>query len=443
MRQFAGVKVSGAIGAVLALVVSMIAFSGIAAQADVPDPPSAAEFTAPLCPGSTAFDPTQNAGAPVLDLTSVFGERLVTYNAGGIVPLYDAFGGSVLLGPTGTVQSEAAYPPMCGTRYVASVGHAVSEWMFCTDRLSQSCGDTNGAGGLVDHDGSPIAPMTSLARNPRLDSDQEKLIAYLIQNGHAYQGVGDQSWSGATRAVSDGTTDERAALQTLIWCISDPATDASDFATTCDANIDAGEQARLLRMIPDAPSLEIALSSPTTPVAVGDTARLAIATNILNQPIQLAIGGSAADVAVCSGPATLSAGVLTVAGTDPTATTTIELCAVPSEAGTVTVDASATPPSTSHIGWSQSVNPLLTVPCQVYGTFHETQELRIDATGRLQVHADATSGTATDTPATLSGAELAATGGAANLGALWLGLGLLGFGGAAALRRVRHPRRDS
>lgn len=460
MALTARLKLSGVVAATLAMAFSLFASAG-AAIADEPDPPVLVPFNAPACAGETLFDPTQNTGFAVLDLTEVFGDRLTSYNEGHIVPLYDAFGGSVLLTDEGVVTEETAYPPLCGTRYVASEGTAVSEWMFCTDRLAQTCGDTDAEGRLIDQDGNPINPMTGLDVNPKLTPDQEKLIAFLIQNGHSYQGVGDQRWGDVTEARSDLGSYERAALQTLVWCISDPATGDSDFATTCENNMGAEEQERLLMMIPDVPELTVALTSSDESIDVDEVAEFTLTTNVFNQPIQIATaGGAGAVLSVCGGDATLDGATLTVNSSDPNVLTDIALCATATTAGTMTLTANATPPSTSHIGWSQSANETLAQPCQVYATFHETQAVAVDARAEI-VFATAPAPTPSPSPDTpeptstptstptvspttpaQNDASLAATGGSVNLAPLWVGLGLVVVGGAAAVFGIRRRRHD-
>ena len=350
------------------------------ARADVPNPPATLPFTAPLCAGTTDWDPTTNTGYEVVDLTEVFGERLTNYNAGHIVPLYDSVGGSALLADDGTNTGDAAYPPICGTRYVAELGTAVSEWMYCTDLEALSCGDTDAQGRLVNVHGEILAPMTPLDRNPKLSVEQEKLIAYLIQHGHSYAGVGSQFWGGATEARSDLGSNERMALQTLVWCVSDPVSTNADFIATCAANMDATEQARLLSMIPTVAALDIQIQGPGATLMLGETAHFTISTNIFNQPIQVVFGGTAnAQWSVCSGNAVLTGSVLTVSGTDPEAAQQVVLCATATAIGTATLEASATPPAMQHIGWHQSVNPLLSEPCQVYAAFHTVEQVTVRA----------------------------------------------------------------
>lgn len=467
MKDRRRMRIGVAIGAAATMALSLVGLTAIAASADVPDPQVAAPFTAPLCAGQTDFDPANNAGMAVPDTTQVFGERLVSYNEGRIVPLYDGYGGTVLITADGTVTGDAAYPPVCGTRYVASAGKAVSEWMFCTDRDAQSCGDTNAAGSIVDHDGNPINPMTGLPTNPKLSPEQEKLIAFLVQHGHSYVGIGDQDW-GVDKARSDLGTSERNALQTLVWCVSDPATSDSGFARTCAANMDADEQARLLAMIPDEPVIDMVLGG-TSPVKVGDTAEFQLSTNLFNQPIALQLSGAAlTGLSVCEGTATLTGAVLTVTGSDPNVSIDVTLCATATETGSATLEANATPPSTEHIGWAQSINASLEQPCQVYATFHEDDKVAVSARAAVVVEAAPTptptptdtttptptptdtvtptpsdSGTPTAVPSTRTKGGLASTGGAVDFGSIWVGLALLAVGGLAVLMSVRRARNRS
>lgn len=360
------------VGAAAALVLvggAQLVGVGSASAAESPSEPIAAPFSAPLCAGTTLDDPAA-APAPVADLTMVFGARLDAYNAGSVVPLYDSLGGAT-----------ASYPPLCGTRYDAATGGPVSEWMFCTDVTSKVCGDVNAAGELTETHGETttvVNPLTQLTTNPKLTADQEKLVAYLVHQGHSYAGIGNQSWNGTTVAASGIGTWERTALQTLIWCVSDPAApDAtSDFAATCAANMDAAEQARLLTLIPDDPTVTLAFDDSGTVLAAGDVARFQLTTNLYNQPIALAVTATGAvDVAVCDGAATLSDGTIAVAGDDPTMETTVTLCATAAEAGTVRLDVTATPASVSHIGWNQSRDNPDGVVCQVFATFEQRNQL--------------------------------------------------------------------
>lgn len=173
-----------AIGAALSAVL-MWAIPTTSASADVPPIPETEPFRAPLCPGTTTNDPAAG-DLGVADLTMVFGERLASYNAGHIVPLYDLNG-----------YGRETFPPLCGVRYVEGVG-PVSEWMFCTDLFSKVCGDTLPDGTLADGNldaATPIEPMERLDGNDRITRDQERLVAYLIQAGAPFVGADvDEFW---------------------------------------------------------------------------------------------------------------------------------------------------------------------------------------------------------------------------------------------------------
>lgn len=433
----------------------------MSASADTPPATDLQPFTAPTCAGDTMYDPTANTGYAVNDLTQVFGERLTSYKAGHIVPLYDAFGGSVLLTDTGDNTGEAGYPPVCGVRYVASLQKAVSEWMFCTDREAQACGDTDAKGDLVDKDGNPINPLTTLTRNPRLSADQEAIIAHLIQKGHSYSGVGNQSWEDATEARSDAGSNERLALQTLVWCVSDPSTEPSNFTTTCENNMNAAEQARILAMTPPTPALTVTPVSAQSTLAVGATARFTLSTNVFHQPIQVVTDGTATSSwSVCGGDADLTGSTLTVDGDDPSASKDVTLCATATTAGTAALALSASPASLEHIGWSQSVNDQLSQPCQVYATFHEVKQEGVSGTASLIFTDSTTPGptptvtptvdptptitpTVNPTPTANAGEGLAATGGTVNLLPVWLGLGLIVIGGGAVTASAVRSRHRS
>lgn len=334
------------------------------AQAAPPSSPSG-KFTAPRCPGQVDLgDPNENG----VDLTVVDGPRLAAYNAGKIVPLYDAAG-----------WGSTAYPPVCGVHYVEGQG-AVSEWMFCTDRLSKVCSDLDPATGgwqeahKDDNDADvvyPVAGPDDLAGNPKLDAEQERLIAYLIQNGHSYAGVGDQWWNGVTEARSDGSTDERQALQTLVWCISDPKAKSTDYLATCAAVLPPEERTRLLTLTPAAPQLTMTAPAGADQTLAGKEVEFTISTNLVDQPLTLTKTSSpGVTLAVCGGPGTLSGSTLTVAGTVPDATQVVKLCASGPVDSTIDLAVSASPNTTQHIRWAQSPTKSPDgEPCQVFANF--------------------------------------------------------------------------
>ena len=119
------------------------AAQALSAQHDVP-PQNAAPFTAPACEGSNPSD----------DDLQVTGAQLDNYNAGGIAVLYPSVGHR---------DPIVGAPPGCGVRYVESAGGPVSEWMYCTDMLKDSCLNVQDDRELRDHQGN-TAPPYGVAR---------------------------------------------------------------------------------------------------------------------------------------------------------------------------------------------------------------------------------------------------------------------------------------
>lgn len=350
--------------ALLATAVVTFGIWGVAApaSADVPSAP-VGEFVAPLCEGQTESDPTQ-AGPPVDNLATVFGARLDSYNAGATVPLYDVWGENSLNG----------YPAVCATRFVEGVG-AVSEWMFCTDYFFHVCSGVDAEGNLVDIDNVPIPGMENLPDgNPRLtDADGEAIVGYLLQHGlDTYAGVGDFAFESTARAVKDGTSLERAALQVLVWCVSDPValpaanSSEADRAATCDANLGTATREAILALIPEAPALTVA--GPSAPLAVGETAEFTVTTTAISSPLTVSTAGVAGTLAVISGPGVLNGSDLTVTG--PSGPLTVVLGFTASAAGAVDLDVQTAPSSVSKIGWNQSPGVAADqTPCQVFAMF--------------------------------------------------------------------------
>lgn len=391
--------------------ISMVSVAAQAAPINVQTLP-AAEFNAPKCVGGTNLEPTAATG-PVADLTRVFGQRLTDFNNGQAVVLYGSWG----------VNDNDAYPALCGTRFVDGVG-AVSEWMFCTDIWSHVCSGTDASGNLVDKDGVVIPGLDPKIGNPKLTTNQEKLIAYLIQNGHLYQGTGYYNFDGTLNTVvtQSAGTYARYALQALVWCISDPvdlnrpgmsaATLVSEQQrlATCEASINAAEQARLLALIPDAPTVQLDFADSGSSLKVGDTASFALTTNLYNQPIELSATGVAGNLKVITGDAVITGTTLTVQGTDPSKSTTIALGFTASTAGTVTARAAALPASTTHIGWNKS--PGLASdgkPCQNFATFNKTEQLAVNAMANAIFNAAATQSASASASATDSATATATT----------------------------------
>jgi hypothetical protein len=342
---------------VLLTVIGGVLVGVSSARADVPDPSASEPFNAPLCEGTTIYDPTQGdeeAGIP--DMTLVWGQRLIDYNNGQVVILHGASGRN-----NGT--------PACTVRYVDGVG-PVSEWAYCTDHDSYPCTITNADGELTAGAG-----LQHLDSNGRLSLEQERLIAYIVR--HDMPVVGP---SGNVASNADPFT--RTSRQALVWCVSDP--EEVFLEGFCEANMNTAEQQRLLALVPAETELSFDLRAEDVDLEVGDTARVDVTTNVYGQPIALAIDGGLATV--CEGDASLSGGVLTVHGLDAAISTTITLCITTDEAGTVTVSGSATSASREQISWVQSPGSEGMI-CQVFATFETTRAATITGSAAVQFRA--------------------------------------------------------
>lgn len=422
--------------AAVAVAVSVAIFgSPSAAFAAAPVLP-VGEFQAPACDGETDVSPQSNPGA-VADLLQVFDgdpadprvSRLEAYNLGYAVPLYDSYGMSDLtpyVHPDGSSTIYDAYPPICATRYVASAGGPVSEWMYCTDYTSHSCADVDEDGFGMYLDKAKVARYLTTATeptaspgNPRLTDDQEKLIAYLVQHGYPYTGVGSYDWLPPGGIANSETTVQRTALQILVWCVSDYGYDPvgdPDFDATCDASMSPTMQQTLADSIPDIPVLTLAVSSPHAAVAPGATVRVRVESNIFAQPLTVT---SAQAVTVCSGPGFFSGDQLSITGTDADIPLTVELCVIAPQSGSASVVVSVIPATTEHIGWNQASTGDPSEPCQVYATFYQDQAVML---------------TGLSTISTLGG-ELAATGGIIAWPLILSAFALLGMGAVLLARR--------
>jgi len=357
----------------LVVALALTALVGLApAPALAAAPPApVGEFNAPQCAGDTMYSPTDDPGS-VPDLTRVFGERLTDYNAGKTVVLYDSWGGN----------EDDAYPPVCGTRYVAGKG-AVSEWLYCTDLWSHVCSGVNAEGQLLNFDGEPIPGLDLKQNNPKLTAEQERIIAWLIQNGHPFTGHGYYDAGGVQTARSDLGTYERNALQILVWCVSDPVDpneegfNEPNRAATCEDSLPQSEQDRILALTPAEATLQVSMVDGVTSAPVGQTVALSLSTNLYEQPIALAFSGGAQNVTVTSGNATYDAGAGTVTVTAPAAgdEAEVRLQFTSSQPGSVTATATGYPATTEHIAWHQS--PGLSADgkaCQVYAVFNEDDQ---------------------------------------------------------------------
>lgn len=416
--------------------------AGQAVSAAAPAVPVEDAFQAPLCEGTLNDDPTSQDPelSPVEDVTLVWGKRLDAYNDGLVVPLYDSWGGHDLNG----------YPPVCATRYVEEAGGPVSEWMYCTDIHSKVCSGTSEDGGLVNAHGDEIDFPGELSGNPRLTDDQENIISWLIHNGYPYTGYGDYAWD--TTFASNADFESRAALQTLIWCVSDPVTShdpASEVfrEQTCDEAMSDEIQESILALIPADPTFVLDVDADATPVNVGQTATIILATNMYLHPITLDISGVAGTLTVVSPGATYDAATQTlrVDGTDPGVTTEIELAFVASEAGTLTLSASGIPAVHEHIGWNQSTGVVDeedgVTPCQVFATFHAEKSEAISASASVQfIVAPTTPAETTPVASSPTGEALANTGADQPIGVAVFAA-FLALTGAIVIARARLRQR--
>lgn len=371
---------------VSSLVFSLAAVNFGPHRFDIPDP-GTQPFYADLCAGMTYDDP-RNAlevrdpltneielYGDVSDLTYIFGERLTSYLAGNIVPLYDSYGGN----------AETPFPPLCGVRYVDDIG-PVSEWMFCTDYFSLVCGRTGPNGELMNENGTVVGALDTLTGNPKFvgveGKNKEKIISYLIKNGwSSYEGVGYFD-HGTAQGKADGSPVERTVLQYLIWCISDypsdplAINDSPDRKTTCDQSIPLSAQQDILLKIPDTPTVQLQLTGGGSQLRVGDTVTFRLDTNIYQQAINLNTSGVTGTLTVSSG-ATLASGTITVVGTDPDVVSTVQISFTATSAGIFHISADFTPASDTHLQWNQSPTIDAGKACQVFAVFQQHDVIQL------------------------------------------------------------------
>ena len=343
----------GALATMLVVPALGLLTTGAAQAGDAPQPPVGA-FNAPKCAGASDIDPTDVNPAfhhGYTDLTEVSGARLTSYNNGNAVPLYDNFG-----------EAYETYPPLCATYYDPETNSAQSVWMFCTDVLADTCGDI-GPGGTLNNGADDVGELTDQANNPRLTEDQERLIAWLLTHGYDYTATGLND-NGATRADQTNSAN-RSALQNLIWCVSDPDLNNSDFQEMCESNFPPAEQSDILSRVPGTAVVHLSLTAAESDVVVGKRRVITVRTNVFNQPIRLeATGTAAGSLSVCGGPGTLAGNDLTVAGTDPDHEISVDLCLTPSEPGSYGLNASADAVQSDHLQWAQAASE-----CQVFARF--------------------------------------------------------------------------
>jgi len=341
-----------------AATVAATALLTVPAHAGDAPPTPVGEFQAPMCQGTTWDDPRDQDPAEhegETDLTRVFGARLDSYNRGNVVPLYDSYGWA----------DDQAYPPLCATYYDPETNAPQSVWMFCTDVNSKVCGDL-GPNGTLTEAGDDVGEMGDLPANPRLNKEQEQIIAWLLLNGYDYTPMPGET---AGTVANQESSDNRFSLQNLIWCISDPDHPVAEFQAMCAENMTAADKAQILAQAPQEAEIDLGLSASGEPVVVGQVRRITVTTNVFQQPITLQAGGTATgDLSVCEGPGTLSGNQLTVNGTDPTQPVTVTLCLTPTSEGTYELEASAQVASSDYLQWAQSDDM-----CQVFARFRHDE----------------------------------------------------------------------
>src|SRR5690606_28498953 len=149
-----------------------------------------------------------------------------------------------------------------------------------------------GPGGTLTNHGDDVGDLEDRDGNPRLDADQERVIAWLIQNGYDYE-PSFGSDGNATRA-DQSTSDNRYALQNLIWCVSDADLPNAGFQAVCAKNLPGHEQREILAKVPGTAEVELALDSPGQQVVVGEERVIRLTTHVFNQPLELTATGTAA-----------------------------------------------------------------------------------------------------------------------------------------------------
>lgn len=183
------------------------------------------------------------------------------------------------------------------------------------------------------------------------------------------------------------------------------------------------------------------MSGGSADLEVGQTARLAVTTNVFDAAITLETSGSAAaELTVCEGPGSLEGDRLAVSGDDTTTPETVTLCATGTRSGDMSVSAAVAPPAHSHIGWNQSPTLLESDECQVYAAFYsdEARTLRDSVTATFVE--EPTDEPTEDATATATDGDLPAAGSAVSASAV---LGALAFIVLGALVTTVGLRRRS
>ncbi|WP_460802050.1 hypothetical protein [Microbacterium sp. GXF6406] len=342
---------AGAVLAAFALAASALVAGIItapAAEAAAPVEPATA-FSAELCAGETN-------NAPSAAAVNISGPRLEAYNSGEIVPMYNS---------QGTMIADAA-PPLCAVYYDSTTGSPVSTWMFCSNFELHTCGGTNGNNELVQQltaDESPtgvagpvVIPFPTDIEPDHLDERQKNAIKALTSEGH----VINHPFLGEKLIRADGTTADRASLQEMVWCVSEPNDYHCYAPFLTEEDIDA-LAARGVEL-----TAQVAVNTDLATVPAGSTIRWDVTTNAIDVPMSV-IADS--EVTVCedsADAATVVDGLLTVSGTVGESTT-VSLCSTASDEGTYNFEINRDGVGARFV---QSQNDgILDRDCQVFGLY--------------------------------------------------------------------------
>lgn len=315
--------------------------------------PAGAATTVPACEGTTEYAVTP-------DLLELTGTREAELNSGASVPLYLTDG---RIAVPGNDPQNSGQTPGC-VAYRDGGGTVKSVWAYCTDDGPSSCMATW------------LPSPTTVTGNPKFDPsqdslgpDKETVIGYLVQHGYPVRngaafvtGNYPGGFPGLTEANND-STNQRAALQQIVWCVSDagPGNKVKTWSG-CAANFTAADFDTVLDLADGSPVLQV--TAPAGPLTVGDVARFTVDTNITGKPLSLTFTGGD-DWRVCAGDATLSGNTLTVASPGRWGeTAAVELCATTTAEGTVKLQASGLPDPKKDLAWLWNGD----TACQVFVT---------------------------------------------------------------------------
>lgn len=371
-----------------ALIASSAGVGGTHQLVDAADP-----VAAPACDGTTSTSGgvlnTPTSPITLHDTAAGNVGQVTDLAAGKTVFLYDNKG-TMVVHPDGTYQSVVGGIPLCGVRLDPVSRSMISEWSFCTDEALYGCANIPP---------SPVGP------NPKLTSDDQAIIAFLLFHGDT------------------STKRSRAILQLQTWCISEhvaagavnnsaSAYFSGQFAvaggdsesaplTTEEATcFDQTFRDAAIAAIPA--STTFTLTGPATTTNAPGTVTFALTTNFSGE-VTLAVTGADA-FAVCPGDtsgAVLAGSTLTLLG--PSAVT---LCAQRSTAGTVAIDADAKRLTRSSITWINAQ-----AGCQYFSTFSRTlsETGTAAATAEFTTISTTTTSTTTTAPSTTTTEATATT----------------------------------